>query len=189
MISACDKFEGNFDDNTDFNAGGADPENFPPPYRGVGAARQTAASGTFTEIAAYADGKPIGYFQFPFSPSQVATTAYTAPTAASWPQGIQDPLRVAGPGTDFRNNQNNPVPTPSVYNFDPPGNAANPFSTSAHCHSPPGYVYNAFLDAYSETESSGTSSRSCLTASRRTASARCRRGAIAPLSPRFRSRR
>ena len=153
LSPACDKFENQFPDNADFNAGGADPYNFPPAYRGVGATRQTAASGTFTEIAAYANGTATGYFTFPFSPSQVTTTNYAAPIAMLWPDGQIDPLRVAGPGTDFRASLNNPVPVPSVYNFDPPGNgSSNPFATAQKCHSPAGYVYNSFLEAFPQTE-------------------------------------
>lgn len=150
-VYACDKFEDNFDSNTDFNAGGADPYNFPPPYRGTGATRQTAASGTFTEIAAYANGQPIGYFQFPFSPSQVSTTNYSAPVGTAWPDGQIEPLRVSGPGTDFRASLNNPVPVPSVYNFDPPG-TTNPFSTATKCRTPEGYSFNAYRDAFPQDQ-------------------------------------
>src|SRR4051812_32371162 len=85
LSPACDKFEGHFDKDEEFNAGGADPYSFPPAYRGVGQVRQTAASGTFTEVGAYAEKTPVGYFQFPFSPSQVQTTNYAPPNAQAWP--------------------------------------------------------------------------------------------------------
>lgn len=134
---ACDVHDGYFDG--EFNAGGADPYDFPPPYRGTGAIRQTAASGTFTEIGAYAKGKEIGYYFFPFSPSQVATTNYAAPPATT------DPLRVVGPGTDFRVSTRNPVPTPMVYNFDPPG-TSDPFPERPRCRIPAGYTHDEFAE-------------------------------------------
>jgi hypothetical protein len=151
LSPACDKFEGKFDADTEFNAGGADPYNFPPPYRGAQQVRQTAASGIFTEVGAYAAGTPVGYFQFPFSPSQVQTTNYAAPDPRTWPEGSVDPLRVAGPGTDFRQSLNNPVPTPSVYNFDPPGND-NPFPDGPKCKAPANYVQDTFREAFPQDQ-------------------------------------
>lgn len=147
LAPACDKFEGKFDEDEEFNAGGADPYNFPPAYRGVGQLRQTAASGTFTEVAAFAQGTPVGYFEFPFSPSQVLTTNYSAPNARAWPEGQLDPLRVAGPGTDFRQSLNNPAPVPSVYVFDPPGNDS-PFPTQQTCKAPANYKMDPRLEAF-----------------------------------------
>ena len=152
LSPACDKFEGNFNDDEDFNAGGADPYNFPVPYRGVGQIRQTAASGTFTEIGAYAKGTPIGYFQFPFSPSQILTTNYSPPTANAWPEGVIDPLRISGPGTDFRASLNNPVPVPSVYNFDSPQDGVNPFATQPLCRVPANYTYDQYREAFPRNE-------------------------------------
>ena len=71
------------DGGGEFNAGGADPYNFPPPFRGAGYRREMAGRGAFSEIRAYAGGKALGYFSFPFSPSQVPTTNYPAPAAAA----------------------------------------------------------------------------------------------------------
>src|SRR3982751_5223832 len=85
---ACDKFEGHFDPDEEFNAGGADPYNFPPAYRGTAQVRQTAASGTFTEVGGFAAGTPVGYFSFPFAPTQVLTTNYSAPAGNIWPEGV-----------------------------------------------------------------------------------------------------
>ena len=144
---ACDKFEGKFDADTEFNAGGIDPYSFPPAYRGTNQVRQTPASGSFNEIGGYAAGKPIGYFQFPFSPSQLQTTNYAPPDPRTWPEGAIDPLRVAGPGTDFRTSLNNPVPVPSVYVFDPPGNDS-PFPAAPLCKAPANYQMDLFRDAY-----------------------------------------
>jgi hypothetical protein len=150
-VAACDVHDGYFNDDEDFDAGGADPYNFPPPYRGAGQIRQVAASGSFTESGGFARGIPIGYFQFPFSPGQVATTNYAPPANTSWPDGLIDPLRISGPGTDFRASLNNPVPVPMVYNFDPPG-GDRPFATEVKCSSPAGYVPNAFYDRYPQDE-------------------------------------
>ncbi len=144
-IVACDFHDGKFDD--EFNAGGANPYSFPPPYRGAGAARQTAASGVFTEIGAYAKGKRIGYYSFPFAPGQIQTTGYSEPKPAIWPDAVVDPLRVSGPGTDFRKQTGNPVPVPLVYNFDPPGGMA-PFAARAKCSPPSGYRYDQFYEAF-----------------------------------------
>jgi hypothetical protein len=146
-LVACDIHDGRFPDDQDFDAGGIDPYNFPPAYRGVGQVRQVAASGTFTEQAGFAKGKAVGYFQFPFSPSQIATTGYAQPAGSAWPDGVIDPLRISGPGTDFRTPQNNPVPVPMVYNFDPPG-GDDPFAPAVKCSAPAGYVPNAFFDSY-----------------------------------------
>ncbi len=145
LAGACDPYEGRFDEDEEFNAGGADPYNYPPDYRGVGAARQTAASGVFTEIAAFAGGAPVGYYAFPFSPSQVLTTNYAPPSTRAWPEGVVDPLRVSGPGTDFRQSANNPAPVPMVYNFDPPG-GADPFAPQQKCRIPDDWTPNAFRD-------------------------------------------
>lgn len=144
---ACDKFEGNFNEDDEFNAGGADPYSFPPAYRGTSQVRQTPASGSFTEIAAFANGTPVGYFQFPFSPSQLVTTNYSPPDPKQWPEGAVDPLRVAGPGTDFRVSLNNPVPVPSVYVFDPPGNDS-PFPNAPVCKAPANYKQDLFREAF-----------------------------------------
>lgn len=150
LSGACDPYEGRFDEDEEFNAGGADPYNFPPPYRGNNCfssicARQTAGSGTFTEVAAFAKGKPVGYYAFPFSPSQVLTTGYSPPSAGAWPDGAIDPLRVSGPGTDFRQSAGNPAPVAMVYNFDPPG-GSEPLAPKAKCKPPADYKPNPFRE-------------------------------------------
>lgn len=153
---ACDPRDGYFDEDEEFNAGGADPFNFPPPYRGNGCfnatcVRQTAGSGVFTEVAAFAKGKPVGYFNFPFSPSHITTTNYAAPSAGAWPEGQIDPLRLTGPGTDFRQSTNNPVPVPMVYNFDPPG-TSEPFPSASKCRGPANYTQDTFREAVPANE-------------------------------------
>jgi len=153
---ACDPREGFFDKDEEFNAGGADPYNFPPAYRGNGCfnttcVRQTAGSGVFTEVAAFAKTKAVGYFNFPFSPSQLATTNYAPPSAVAWPEGQIDPLRLTGPGTDFRQSTNNPVPVPMVYNFDPPG-GADAVASPSKCRGPANYVQDTFWEAVPANE-------------------------------------
>lgn len=148
---ACDPQEGNFNPDEEFNAGGADPYNFPPGFRGnncfsSSCVRQTAGSGVFTEVRAFAKGQPVGYYSFPFSPLQIPTTAYSTPSAIAWPEGQIDPLRLTGPGTDFRQQSNNPVPVPMVYNFDPPG-GTDPFASAFKCRAPANYSMNPWRDA------------------------------------------
>lgn len=145
----CDFHDGRLDG--EFNAGGADPYNYPPPYRGTGARREVAASGVFTEIAAHAGGHPVGYYLFPFSPGQVPTTSYPAPSPSGWPDGVIDPLRVSGPGTAVGKSSGNPVPVPLVYNFDSPG-GPDPLASSAKCTPPAGYTPNAYHDAFPRNE-------------------------------------
>lgn len=157
--AACDVNKGRFNPDQDFNAGGADPYNFPLPYRGASSnsvlfSRQTAGSGTFTEIAAFAGNNAVGYFSFPFSPGQILTTSYSAPSGTAWPQGVIDPLRVDGPGANFRASANNPVPTPLVYSFDPPTDGPKTqvdAPTSQRCKKSAA-PYNAFLDAYPQDQ-------------------------------------
>jgi hypothetical protein len=152
--AGCDIHDGYFEG--EFNAGGANPYNFPPPYRGSNPvprvctgstaclARERAGNSSFNETAAFANKKAIGYFSFPFSPTQVATTNYAAPVATSWPDRQIDPLRVSGAGTDFRKNAGNPVPVPLVYDFDP--------GSGPKCRVPSGYKYDAYRDAFPLTE-------------------------------------
>lgn len=153
-LTACDIHKGRFDEDEDFNAGGADPYNFPPPYRGAGQIRQIAASGEFYEVAAFAGRNAIGYFSFPFSPGQVQTTNYAPPSGTAWPQGVIDPLRVSGPGADFRASLNNPVPTPLAYNFDPPqdGPATQTTAPDAQRCRRRAEAYDPFRDAYRPDE-------------------------------------
>jgi hypothetical protein len=144
----------------EFNAGSIDPFDFAPPYRttfGVaanqiasfgpaGCARQIEGSCTIQEFTAYVAGTQVGYFRFPFSPSQITTTTY-APVATNVPNGTPYgtggnpldvtnflPLRIPGV-TGFA------IPTPNVYIFDPP------FPSNGNCQPPPGYSFDAFRDA------------------------------------------
>ena len=128
--AACHPYGDVFQDQ--FNAGSADPFDFPPPYRGTTAnggpaTRQAAGSGSFTERKATAHGTPANYFLFPFPPSLVATTNYAAPGASV------DPLKLStslGYG----------------YLFDPTGNPGDPVVDSTSCKAPNGYTYDQFRD-------------------------------------------
>jgi len=112
-----------------FNAGSADPFNFPPAYRSSGGSfsRETAGSGTFNERRAFAHGVAANYFVFPFPPSVMATTGYAAPPAGA------DPLRVAGSGA---------LPAPLAFQFEP----TDPVQDTASCSASPGYHYDPFRD-------------------------------------------
>src|SRR5260370_32519346 len=84
LALACDPYERL---QGEFIAGSVDPANFPPAYRGTGtgASRAIAGSGSMTEIAAFSGGAAANYYFFPFSPTQIATTGYTAPPPTTDP--------------------------------------------------------------------------------------------------------
>src|SRR5712692_7316608 len=67
----------------EFNAGSADPVNYPPPYRGAGANRNIAGSGNgITEVRAFIENNATGYFLFPYGTTQVVTPGYSYTAAA-----------------------------------------------------------------------------------------------------------
>ena len=140
VAAGCDFYEGRW--SGEFSAAGVDPWNFPPAYRGAGQVRQNAASGSFNEVAAFVGGTRVGYFSFPFAPTQVATTGYAPPAATV------DPLRIEGAGTDFRRAAGNPTPVPLAYNFDPPAAGPETVSGTSSCVAPPDYEFDAFADAF-----------------------------------------
>jgi len=114
-LTGCDVYERR---QGEYNAGPVDPVTFPPEYLGAGGNRQRAGSGTFTALGAYAQGNPIEYFMFSFSPRQLAAGG--------------DPLELMAGG------QPNPrVPTPVAYVFDsdclaPPGYVFDPARDDVH---------------------------------------------------------
>jgi hypothetical protein len=108
----------------EFIAGAADPVSYPPAYVGTGGDRTRPGRGTFTELRAYANGNPIGYYAFPFSTTQL-------PSAPSAAMGMVDPLRLLDNGMPYPK-----VPTPTAYVLDP----ATP------CTPPAGYVPDPRLD-------------------------------------------
>jgi len=126
----CDVYKDHF--TGDFNAGSADPFNYPPPYRGVGATRNIAGSGSgITEVRAFVGGNGIGYFLFPYGTSQVVTPGYTY-TAA----------QISNQRTTALNASRT---LPLAYVFDPPGtNTA--FPATPQCNAASGYVYNRRTD-------------------------------------------
>lgn len=109
----------------EFSAGSVDPANFPPGYVGVGGDHLRAGRGTFTEVRAFSNGQPLGYYSFPFSTTQLP------PFSSGGGGTAPDPLRLVDAGKPYAK-----VPTPTAYLFDP----------ATHCTPPAGYVYNARLD-------------------------------------------
>lgn len=116
----------------EFNAGAADPFNFPPAYRSSGGSftRERGGSGSFAERAAFAHGVPANYFYFPLPPSVVSTPGYPAPSAKA------DPLRIGGAGA---------LPTSLGFQFEP-GDPNAAVQDTASCVAPAGYNYDAFRD-------------------------------------------
>jgi hypothetical protein len=113
----------------EFNAGSADPVNYPPPYRGVGSIRNVAGSGNgFTAVRAYAQGAGLEYYLFPYSPSQVVTAGYAA-------------ISLAAQTTNALSIRQFPL----GYVFDPP-NTSNPFPAQQQCRAPDGYQYDRRRD-------------------------------------------
>jgi hypothetical protein len=106
----------------EFSAGAVDPVNFPTAYVGTGGDRTRPGRGSFTEVRAFAGGRPVGYYAFPFSTTQLP------PTAAG---GNVDPLRLVDNGMPYAK-----VPTPIAYVFDP----------TTPCLPPSGYVYDPQRD-------------------------------------------
>lgn len=123
----------------DFNAGSADPANFPSPYRGTGASRNVAGSGRFTEVRAYIEENPSAYFLFPYPPAQQVTPGYTySASALNGDAGYV--ATQTSKALDIRN-----LTLPLAYVFDPPG-GGTPFPQRQACVSPSGYSYDRRRD-------------------------------------------
>jgi len=127
-IAGCDPYK-DYKLKGEFNAGSADPANYPPPYRGAGATRNVAGSGTgFSAVRAFAQDRTLEYFLFPFSPSQVVRTGY--------------------PGITLANQMRNALTIrqfPNGYVFDPPG-SNSPFPAQQQCRAPDGYQFDQRRD-------------------------------------------
>jgi|tagenome__1003787_1003787.scaffolds.fasta_scaffold20907681_1 hypothetical protein len=95
LYGACGNPYGTFQD-PDQSLGPVDPVLFPPTNMGQGGDRKRPGRGRFSEITAYVDGAPVGYFSYPLS-----TGTGT------------DPLRVLEQGQPIEG-----VPTPAAYVFD-----------------------------------------------------------------------
>ena len=130
LLTACHPYGDSL--QGEFNAGPADPFNFPAGYRSSGGAftRERGGSGTFTERAAFAHGAAANYFFFPMPPSVVSTTGYAAAPATA------DPVRIAGPGS---------LPVSLGLEFEP-GDPTAPVQDTTKCTPPAGYSYDAFRD-------------------------------------------
>jgi hypothetical protein len=120
VAAACNPYNQR---NDEFSAGAVDPVNFPTAYVGVGGDRTRPGRGSFTEVRAFANGNPIGYYGFPFS-----TTQLPPPSAMG---GSVDPLRLVDNGMPYAK-----VPTPTAYVFDP----------TSKCVAPDAYVYDPQRD-------------------------------------------
>lgn len=127
-IAGCDPYK-DYKLKGEFNAGSADPANYPPPYRGAGAIRNVAGSGTgFSAVRAFAQDRMLEYFLFPFSPSQVVRTGYPGIT-------LVNQTRNALTIRQFSN----------AYVFDPPG-SNSPFPPQQQCRAPDGYQFDQRRD-------------------------------------------
>jgi hypothetical protein len=115
-LGACNPYSNR---DGEFSAGAVDPVNFPPAYVGVGGDRTRPGRGSFTEVRAYANGNPIGYYAFPFSTTQLPTT----------PGANVDPMRLIDNGMPYAK-----VPAPLAY------------APSMPCVPPGGYVYDPRTD-------------------------------------------
>jgi hypothetical protein len=118
VAAACNPYNNR---NGEFSAGAVDPVNFPPAYVGVGGDRTRSGRGSFTEVRAFANGNPIGYYGFPFSTTQLPTTGGAS----------VDPLRLVDNGMPYAK-----VPSPTAYVFDP----------TSKCVPPDSYVYDPQRD-------------------------------------------
>jgi len=126
-VAGCDPYK-DYKLNGEFNAGSVDPVNFAPPYRGAGANRSVAGSGTgFSAALAYAQGAQVEYFLFPFAPTQVVRAGYPGITLANQMRALS--IR---------------PPYPNAYVFDP--GTTSPFPAQQQCRAPAGYQYDSRRD-------------------------------------------
>lgn len=128
LVAACTPYDYQ---QGEFNAGPIDAANFPLPYKGVGGDSSVsgyrAGAGTFTEIRAFINGSPAGYYSFPFTDRQL--------TIQDLPDGGTPATKVY-PDKDPK--------TPIAYAFDP--SPPNPFPASQICTPPPNYTYDIRTD-------------------------------------------
>src|ERR1700687_4666574 len=127
-VAGCDPYK-DYKLNGEFNAGSVDPANFAPPYRGAGANRSVAGSGTgFSAALAVAQGGAFEYLLFPSSPTQVVRAGYPGITPANQ---MSRALSVR-------------PPYPNAYVFDP--GTTSPFPAQQQCRAPAGYQYDSRRD-------------------------------------------
>ena len=123
VLAACSPYDMQ---QGEFIAGPVDAANFPLAYKGTGGDTSVngyrAGAGKFTEIAAFINHSPAGYYSFPFTTRQL---------------GASDTLQlVAYPDKDPK--------TPIAYAFDP--EPPSPFPSFQRCTPPPNYTYNKRTD-------------------------------------------
>jgi hypothetical protein len=102
---------------------------FPPANMGTGGDRKRPGRGRFSELTAYVNDDPVGYFW------------YALPTM---PAGT-DPLRVVEDGKPY-----SAVPTPAAYVFGT--GAGSPIEDRAPCVPPPDYHYSPQRDQVDYTK-------------------------------------
>src|SRR5260370_16644772 len=72
VLAACSPYDMQ---HGEFNAGPVDAANFPNPYKGTGGDTSVngyrAGAGKFTEVPAFIDRLPAGYYSFPFTTRQL----------------------------------------------------------------------------------------------------------------------
>ncbi len=116
VLAACSPYDMQ---HGEFNAGPVDAANFPNPYKGTGGDTSVngyrAGAGKFTEVPAFINRSPAGYYSFPFTTRQL---------------GASDPL-VVYPDRDPK--------APIAYAFDP--EPPSPFPSTQRCTAPPNYTY------------------------------------------------
>lgn len=116
VLAACSPYDMQ---HGEFTAGPVDAANFPNPYKGTGGDTSVngyrAGAGKFTEVPAFINRSPAGYYSFPFTTRQL---------------GASDPL-VVYPDRDPK--------APIAYAFDP--EPPSPFPSSQKCTAPAHYTY------------------------------------------------
>jgi hypothetical protein len=123
VSAACDPY-GTYDD-PDEKLGPIDPVRFPPANVGTGGDRRRPGRGRFSELTAYVNDTPVGYFSYALPPVPAGS----------------DPLRVLEDGKPY-----DPVPTPPTYVFDGDDDSPFPDDDRYPCTRPPGYTYDPQRD-------------------------------------------
>jgi hypothetical protein len=133
LAAACSPYDAQ---QGEFNAGSVDAANFALPYKGANGDPNTngyvSGRGTFTEIRAYVNRQPRGYYSFPFTTGQ--TQAGRDPLLLYRDVSIVN-LDSAGSRRPY---------APNAYVFDP--TPPSPFPQTQSCTPPPNYQYNEERD-------------------------------------------
>jgi hypothetical protein len=123
-LFACDPY-GTYNQGPDDELGPVDPVLFPPANVGTGGDRKRPGRGRFSEVTAFVNDAPVGYF------------SYALPTLAAG----ADPLRLLEDGKPYA-----AIPTPPAYVFDSTGDSPFPPNEAYPCTPPAGYQYDQKRD-------------------------------------------